>query len=142
MGDWDYSRAAARASLGSSLRRFKFAVVADGAITDKDAPSDVLPALGDDRAMPGMRWGEERGRARAIGGLDAAYPIPLGGHARIRARAGAAPVTLRGFESSRNWVLGAEIGGVWSLPVGSIIIAGGFNSRGRSRFDIIAGQIF
>jgi len=141
-GDWDYSRAAARASLGSSLRRFKFAVVADGAITDKDAPSDVLPALGDDRAMPGMRWGEERGRARAIGGLDAAYPIPLGGHARIRARGGAAPLTLRGFESSRNWVLGAEIGGVWSLPVGSIIVAGGFNSRGRSRFDIIAGQVF
>ena len=141
-GEWDYSRAAGRASLGSSRSRFKFAVVADGAITDKDAPADVLPALGDDRAMPGMRWGQERGRARALGGFDAAYPIPLGGHARIRARAGAAPLTLRGFESSHNWVLGGEIGGVWSLPIGSIIVAGGFNSRGRSRFDILAGQVF
>ena len=141
-GEWNYSRASARGSLGSGLRRFKFAVVADGAITDKSAPADVLPALGDDRAMPGMRWGEERGRARAVGGFDAAYPIPLGGHVRVRARAGAAPLTLSGFESSRNWVLGGEIGGVWSLPVGSIIVAGGFNSRGRSRFDILAGQVF
>lgn len=141
-GEWDYSRAAARGSFGSSRHRFKFAVVADGAITDRGAPADVLPALGDDRAMPGMRWGQERGRARAVGGFDAAYPIPLGGHARVRARAGAAPLALRGFESSHNWVLGGEIGGVWSLGVGSIIVAGGFNSRGRSRFDILAGQVF
>jgi predicted acylesterase/phospholipase RssA len=141
-GEWDYSRAAARGSLGLTRRRFKLAVVADGAITDKDAPADALPALGDDRAMPGTRWGQERGRARAVAGLDAAYPIPVGGHIRLRARAGAAPLTLRGFESSHNWVLGAEIGGVWSLPVGSIILAGGFNSRGRSRFDILVGQVF
>lgn len=141
-GEWSYGRAAARASIRSDRRPFRFALVVDGAITERGAPADVLPSLGDDRAMPGMRWGEERGRARLVGGFDVAYPIPLGGHARIRARAGAAPLALSDFDSSRSWVIGTEIGGVWSLPVGSIVVAGGFNGRGRSRFDLLVGQVF
>lgn len=141
-GKWSYGRAALRGSFVRDRRNFKFAAVADAAITDKDAPDDVLPALGDDRAMPGMRWGEERGRARLVGGLDAAYPLPLGGNFRIRARAGAAPLRLRDFDSSHSWIIGTEVGGLWSTPVGPILVAGGFNGRGKSRFDLVIGQVF
>jgi NTE family protein len=141
-GGWSYGRAAARGSLRSDRHHFQFAAVADGAITNSDAPFDVLPALGDDRAMPGMRWGEERGRARIVGGIDIAYPVMLGGHLRIRSRAGAAPLRLRDFDSSHSWVLGTEVGGMWSLPIGSILVAGGLNGRGKARFDIVAGELF
>jgi predicted acylesterase/phospholipase RssA len=141
-GEWNYGRAAFRGSVDRDLGRLEFAAVADAAITNADAPADVLPSLGDDRAMPGMRWGEERGRARMIGGFDVAYPLVLGGHIRLRARAGAAPLRLDDFDSSQTWVVGTEIGALWSLPVGSILIAGGFNGRGKSRFDVIIGQVF
>jgi predicted acylesterase/phospholipase RssA len=141
-GGWSYGRAALRGSVRSGRNRFQIAAVADGAITNSDAPFDVLPALGDDRAMPGMRWGEERGRARLIGGIDVAYPVMLGGYLRIRSRAGAARERLSDFDSSRAWVIGTEIGGIWSLPIGSILIAGSFNGRGKRRFDIVAGEMF
>ena len=141
-GGWNYGRAALRGSVRSDRKRFQFAAVADGAITSRDAPFDVLPALGDDRAMPGMRWGEDRGRARLIGGIDVAYPVMLGGYLRIRSRTGAAPERLRDFDSSHAWVIGAEVGGIWSLPIGSILIAGSLNGRGKSRLDIVAGELF
>ena len=141
-GGWSYGRAALRGSVRSDRSRFQVAAVADGAITNRGAPFDVLPALGDDRAMPGMRWGEERGRARLIGGIDVAYPVLLGGYLRVRGRAGAAPLRLGDFDSSHSWVIGGEVGGIWSLPIGSILIAGSFNGRGKARFDIVAGELF
>jgi NTE family protein len=141
-GGWSYGRAAFRGSVRRDRNRFQIAAVADGAITNSDAPYDVLPALGDDRAMPGMRWGEERGRTRIIGGIDVAYPVMLGGYLRIRSRAGAAPGRLRDLDTSHTWVVGAEIGGIWSLPIGSILIAGSFNGRGKQRFDIVVGEMF
>jgi predicted acylesterase/phospholipase RssA len=141
-GGWNYSSAEIRGSIAHDHGKFKIAAVADGAITNKDAPADVLPSLGDDRSMPGMRWGEERGRARLIGGIDAAYPVMLGGHIRIRSRVGAAPLRQRDFNSSRSWVIGSEIGGLWTTPFGSLLVAGSFNGRGKARFDLVAGQMF
>lgn len=141
-GGWAYGRAAVRGSVDANRGRFKFAGVLDAAVTDLGAPADVLPSLGDDRAMPGMRWGEERGRARIIGGFDVAHPVMLGGNLRVRTRAGAAPLRLDDLNWSHTWVLGTEVGGVWSLPVGSILIAGSINGRGKSRIDVVAGQLF
>lgn len=141
-GGWSYGRAAFRGSVDGDRGHFKLAAVADAAITNENAPADLLPSLGDDRAMPAMRWGEERGRARVVGGFDVAYPIILSGHVRLRARAGAAPLRLDDLDSSHAWVLGAELGGVWSLPMGSILVAGSVNGRGKSRIDIVAGQLF
>lgn len=141
-GDWSYSRAAVRGSIGRDRGRFLFAAVADGEVTDVDAPVDVHPSLGDDRAMPGMRWGEERGRARLIGGFDAAYPVRPGTYIRVRSRVGAAPLKLDDLDQSHAWVVGTEVGGLWSTPFGSILVAGGFNGRGKARFDLVVGQVF
>lgn len=141
-GDVEYNHAALRGSLRSDHHALKFAWVVDAAVVDKSAPADVRPALGDDRAMPGLRWGEERGRARVVTGFDVAYPLLLGGHLRMRGRVGAAPLRLEGFEDSGNWLLGGEVAGIWMLPFANILIGGGFTSRGNSRFDVVIGSVF
>jgi predicted acylesterase/phospholipase RssA len=141
-GEWRYSSVRASASTTRTLGPLHAAVVLNLAAADPGAPRDVLPALGDQRVMPGMRWGEERGRALAVAGIDATYPIVLGGHARVRLRAGAAPLHLDDFNASHSWVLGAELSGVWSLPLGLVELSAGANSRGRRRLDLNIGSPF
>lgn len=138
-----YRRASARGSLGTELGPLKVAAVADGTVASRGAPADALPALGDERAVPGFRWGEARGRMRAVAGGDAAYPLPrLGGHLRTRLRAGWVGDALETIDEREGWVTGAELGALWSTPFGAIHLAFGANSRGDRRLVLDLGAPF
>lgn len=106
-----------------------------------EATLDALPP-GPGHAVPGFAWGEERGRARAVVGLDLAHPIVLGGAARLRLRMGAAPDELEGFEREGSWVGGAALEGVWTAPFGPVVVGVGANTRGGQRLDVSLGPTF
>lgn len=146
-GEWRwgavaYRRVSARGSLRASVRKLRLAGVADFALAGADAPPDVLPALGSGRAVPGFRWGEERGRARVVAGLDAAYPFPFGGFGRGRFRLGAVADGVSGFGAPEPWAAGVELGAFWSTPFGAATIALGVNSRGEQRIVLDVGPGF
>src|SRR5690606_6959321 len=83
-----YTRIALRASRIFELSPLKVAPVSDLAWTSPDSPPDVQPALGDEHAIPGFRWGERRTSARAVLGIDASLGVrPL--NLRLRLRTGA-----------------------------------------------------
>lgn len=142
LGEIGYAHASFRGSIDTRWRGFRGSAVVDLAVTEKDAPLDVRPALGDDHAVPGFAWGEERGRARAVVGLDLAHPIFLGGAARLRLRMGAAPDALGDFEREDSWVGGAALEGVWTAPFGPIVVGVGANTRGGQRLDVSLGPTF
>jgi predicted acylesterase/phospholipase RssA len=140
-GDVAYKYFSFRTSRATALRKLLLAGMVDLAVTDSGAPSDVRRALGDARAMPGFRWGQERGQARVITGVDIAYPIAFQGFARLRLRAGAAPVELNDL-NSHTWVSGAALEGIWRVPFGELLVGAGVNTRGASRFDVSLGPRF
>lgn len=135
-----YSRVALRASHSVALRSLLLAGVADLRGTSSSAPPDLLPALGDDHAVPGLQWGEERGRRRTVVGADAAYPL-MGAFARLRVRTGAVSERLDGWASDR-WITGAQLGAVWRNPVMTVQWGFGANTRGDRRFDLSVGRHF
>jgi predicted acylesterase/phospholipase RssA len=141
-GTFAYRRASARGSLRRAFGKLRVAGVGDAAIASTGAPPDVLPALGDRHAVPGFRWGQERGRARVVTGVDAAYPLPTGGYGRGRLRAGVAADGLEGFGASGSWVTGAELGAFWSTPFGALRAAWGINTRGETRAILSLGPEF
>ena len=139
-GVLQYSTAGARLSRAAGLGALRVAALADGAIAIGDAPPDARPALGDRRGMPGLRWGQERGRARLLGGIDAAWPLTGGGWARLRVRGGSAPERVDDLRDLRGWVAGAAVEGVWTTPFGPVIAGWGINTRGSHRLDVgVAG---
>jgi hypothetical protein len=101
----------------------------------------VHPALGDQHAVPGLRWSEGRGRARAVLGIDAAHPAPMGGFVRLRVRSGAVADEPARWDSAR-WVTGAQLGGVWRIPLGSLEVGYGHATIGDGRFDVSIGRAF
>ena len=139
-GDVDYRRLRARGSLSGHIGRLRLAALGDATLVGGTVPGDVVPALGDEWLIPGLRWGEERGRARFVAGVDVAYPIPLEGHARVRVRAGAAPGRVE-FPESDDWTAGAEAGLVWATPFGTLAL-GLARGGGNWRFQLSAGAPF
>jgi predicted acylesterase/phospholipase RssA len=141
-GDVGYSRAELQGSLGWTVGDFLLSGVADVALTNEDAPPDALPALGDEHLVPGLRWGQRRGQARLVGGLDVAYPVLLGGYARTRLRAGAAPDDIGDWSEDGLWIAGVEIGAFWQTPLGPLDIGFGVNTAGEQRLRIQVGAHF
>src|SRR5690606_36931981 len=117
-GGLSYRRVAARISRTLAVSSFRTAVVADVRAVSSGAPLDEWPALGDDHAVPGLRWGEVRGRARAVGGVDVAHPL-FSGHARLRVRTGSVVMDFDEIDRSR-WVTGGQLGVLWPIPLGKI----------------------
>jgi predicted acylesterase/phospholipase RssA len=140
-GDFGYSRAEARGSITRAAGGFLLAGVADVALTSEGAPIDVQPALGDERWIPGLLWGEERAQGRIVAGLDLAYPI-FAGFARARLRAGAGLDTFGTGSESNVWLAGVEIGALWTTPVGSVVAGVGASSRGDRRLVVNFGPQF
>jgi predicted acylesterase/phospholipase RssA len=137
-GEVTYSRMAVRASPVLGIGGFRIAPLADFRWTSSDAPADVQPSLGDEQAIPGLQWGEERGSARAVLGLDASTVLrPV--HLRVRARTGA--VDRVGWEDAQ-WVTGGQVGFVWYNPLGTAEFGYGANTLGKRRFDISIGRSF
>lgn len=138
-GTFNYARYAAAASRTFDLGGVLVAGVADLRMATAGAPADMLPSLGDHDAVPGLQWGEERGRTRVVLGVDAAYP--LGSlHLRLRARTGT--VSERSTLGGGRGVSGAELGLVWLNPIAAMEWGLGVNDRGDRRFDLSIGRHF
>lgn len=116
--------------------------IADVALARGDAPPDALPALGDERLIPGMRWGEARGRTRVVVGVDASYPAFLEALLFVRLRGGAITDRFRQLDDTSRWVSGAETGLAWSTPFGAVQLALGLNTNGGRRLDVVLGPVF
>jgi hypothetical protein len=140
-GEVAYRRARLRGSLDAEPGALQFALFADVSAASRDAPLDVHAALGDERLVPGLAWGRERGRARVVAGLDVAYPIVLDGHARMRLRTGSVATTIDALEEAR-WVSGAELGVVWPTPFGRFEAGIGIARAGRPRLTLGIGPLF
>src|SRR5262249_10327602 len=140
-GEIRYSRAAGTASftIGNS-RGPQLAPVADVRIVSNHAPIDVIPALGDEHAVPGLRWGQLRGRARAVLGADVAFPA-LRGFLIARARTGTVAHDPADWDSSQ-WTAGFLLGACWPTPLGSVNAGYGVATRGGSRLDVSIGRAF
>lgn len=141
-GGLDYGRARASGSVRGARGALLLAAVADLSVASNGAPPDVLPALGDEGLVPGLRWGERRARARAVVGGDIAWPIPFEGFVRVRARAGFAADDLDALGRSGAWTTGVEAGAIWTTPLGPLRAAVGANTEGRWRFDLSVGPEF
>lgn len=139
-GGVTYTRGSLSASRGFGFGPIALSGLADARGASGDAPPDVLPALGDEHAVPGFRWGEVRGAARIVGGVDGAVRM-LGGHARVRLRTGGVAADWQEWEGS-EWHVGGQIAGVWQSAIGAVEAGYGLNSRGDGRFDIRIGRSF
>ena len=140
-GFWDYWAVRARGSREWSTSGVRIAVVGDVRVSGGDPPPDVRPALGTGSLMPGLAWGEERGRSTYVGGMDVGYPVPLAGVARLRLRGGwLEGLAEHGTEDGATW--GAEIGGVWRTPFASVELGLGVSSEGQWRMDFGLGSLW
>ncbi|HEY8470859.1 MAG TPA: patatin-like phospholipase family protein [Longimicrobiales bacterium] len=142
VGTVSYQRARVRAAADAAPGRWRLAALADVTAASADAPADVLPALGDEWLMPGMRWGEERGTLRVVAGADVVYPLPLQASGRLRLRAGAATGDADALRESSEWALGAALEVLWATPLGPIIGGVGANTRGQWRLEVDLGPRF
>jgi NTE family protein len=140
-GDVAYRRVAARGSVARRVGALQVAAVAYGAASSREAPLDVQPALGDEHAMPGLRWGQGRGPALLLAGADAAHPVPFGWRARVRLRSGAVAASPAALRDER-WITGIELGALRSTPFGAIGIAAGINTRGDGQVILDLGPRF
>ena len=140
-GDVQYTRASLAVSYGVPLGVLLVAPVLDAAaILSDEGPIDVMPSLGDNRGMPGLRWGEERGRARVNTGVDFALPI-MSGYARMQTRVGAAAPRVDDLDDAAVHA-GARLAGLWQSPIGAVDLGVGANTRGDLRFDVSVGRAF
>jgi NTE family protein len=142
MGAVEYSRASLRASRSTRLGLVRLAAVGDFAAASAGAPADVHASLGEEHAMPGVRWGERRAPVRALAGADAAYPLASGAYMRTRLRAGAVADRVGSLENRDRWMSGADLGVVYATPFGVFNLAFGANSRGEQRLILDLGAQF
>ena len=139
LGPAHYGRARASVSrtIGSGL--WSLAPLAEMSGATRRAPLDSYPALGDEGLVPGLEWGERRGRARLVLGADVACVIPLRTTAVLRLRAGksAEPLT-----DDQDWVGGASLSSVWWLPLGRIEAGYAAATTGDRRLFLRLGPDF
>jgi hypothetical protein len=144
---------------GSVTRRFGSVAVAplvDVTGVSTSAPLDVIPAAGSEGLVPGLRWGERRGRLRAIAGIDLAADSPIGAMLRLRLRGGLIADEARGFAGgpagsalhrpltgrAHTWLGGAGLGALWWTPFGRIEVAVEAGTLGDRRLVISLGPEF
>lgn len=140
MGSLSYSRLALSGAHSVRLGPLHAAGLLDLRMVAGRAPEDIHPALGDDHRVPGLRWGELRGRTRAVAGLDVAHPV-RSGFATLQLRSGTTTPRADRWHTSR-WTTGARIGVFWSSPIGLIDAGWGLATRGDGRFDVNLGRRF
>src|SRR5690606_2016449 len=116
--------------------------VADLGIASDDAPADTRFALGDPGALPWLNTGALRGTHRAVVGVDLAHRVFLDGALRLRARAGVVGDELEALRVAGRWRGGAEVGGIWPSPFGTLAIGFAAGNRGETRVTIDIGSAF
>jgi hypothetical protein len=140
-----YQRARLKGSLGGTRGRLALAVLGDLEAVWGEPPLDAAPALGNEFLIPSLQWGEHRGRARAVSGVDLAYSFPRRATLRLRIRGGVVgdPVGAQGtFGTGRTWLGGAGLTGLWWTPFGRIEAGGEAGTLGERRIVVRLGQDF
>jgi hypothetical protein len=137
-----YRRARVRGSVERRLGSTRGAALLDITAVDAVAPPDVVPSLGQDQLVPGLRWGEARGRRRVVGGLDVARALPGEANLRLRLRAGTVAERSAALRRRDGWVGGGQLAVLWSTPLGQIMVGGAATTRGRQRLEVSFGPSF
>ena len=107
-----------------------------------DAPWDRLPALGDEHLVPGLDWGDRRGRFVGAGGADFSQVIPLRTTLALRLRGGRVAKREAEGDVPDEWVGGASLSAFWWLPVGRAEVGLGAATTGDRRIDVRLGTDF
>lgn len=136
-----YPRLHARGSRVWRWGPLSAAVLGDVGVTSRAAPADAHFALGAHEALPWLEPGVGRDAARAIGGVDVAWPLPMDGAIRLRARAGAAAGRI-GELADNAWQTGVELGAIWPTSLGVVGAGVALGSGGESRFTLQLGSVF
>ena len=103
--------------------------------------------MGGESAIPGLRDGERRGRARLVAGLDVAAAALFEATLRVRARAGVIADETRaerGILYSREalWLGGVRLSSLWWTPLGRVEIGGEGSTLGDRRIVVALGTDF
>jgi hypothetical protein len=143
-GDTRYGRLRARGSRAFAFKSLTVAPLFDVAAVSNGAPRDIVPSPGMDQLVPALRWGERRGRAQAIAGVDAAFPLFTTIRLRLRGGGSADQLLPDGSDFSKEtlWFGGASLSALWWTPFGRI--EGGLEAStlGDRRAVISVGQDF
>jgi predicted acylesterase/phospholipase RssA len=145
-GTVDYWTVRAKASHARQLGPVVAAVLADVTGVSEESPPDVIPAMGDEWLMPALRWGERRGRVRAVAGIDAAHGGPLGSSLRLRLRGGAIVDELRAdtavYSGEARWLGGAGVSLLWWTFLGRVEVGAEAGTLGDRRLLVTLGPDF
>jgi hypothetical protein len=145
-GTVDYWTVRAKASHTRRLGPAVAAVLADVTGVSEESPPDVIPAMGDEWLMPALRWGERRGRVRAVAGIDAAHGGPLGSSFRLRLRGGAVVDELRSdmavYTGETKWMGGAGLSLLWWTFLGKVEVGVEAGTLGDRRLIVAIGPDF
>ncbi len=140
-GDFEYWRIKAQVARPFGRARLRIApLVAFEAVTT-GAPIDVSPALGDANLVPALTWGEHRGRARAVGGVDLSIVIPRRTTLVLRTRSGWIGKRVALGDEDR-WIAGAGLSSLWWLPLGRIEAGFEAGTLGNRRLSVRVGAEF
>ena len=143
-GDARYARVRARGSRAFAFGKLAVAPLFDVAAVTQGAPRDIVPSPGMDQLVPALRWGERRGRAQAVVGVDAAFPLFTKIRVKLRGGGSADQLLPDGsdFSSATLWFGGASVSALWWTPFGRI--EGGLeaNTLGDRRAVVSVGQDF
>ena len=143
-GDARYARVRARGSRVFTFKKLTVAPLFDVAAVTQGAPRDIVPSPGMDQLVPALRWGERRGRAQAVAGVDAAFPLFTKIRVKLRGGGSADQLLPDGsdFSSATLWFGGASVSALWWTPFGRI--EGGLeaNTLGDRRAVVSVGQDF
>ena len=144
-GDVHYARVRAKASFVRKQKPLTIALLGDGEAVTNGPPLDSAPALGNDFRIPALQWGEHRGRALAIGGLDLAYPARFKATLCLRLRGGTVvdemePNGELGGETT--WVGGAGLSALWWTIYGRIEAGFEASTLGDRRILVRLGSDF
>jgi predicted acylesterase/phospholipase RssA len=145
-GTVDYWTVRAKGSHARQLGPVAAAVLADVTGVSEESPPDVVPAMGDEWLMPALRWGERRGRVRAVAGIDAAHGGPLGSSLRLRLRGGAIVDELRSdtavYSGETRWLGGAGVSLLWWTFLGKVEVGAEAGTLGDRRLLVSLGPDF
>ncbi|HEX6309342.1 MAG TPA: patatin-like phospholipase family protein [Longimicrobiales bacterium] len=140
-GDVEYQRANVRLSHTVPLGPVRLGAIVHATAASAEAPPDALPTVDRDIA-PWLDAGTLPHRFLAGAGIDAALPILLNGHARLRLRAMGTADVVAAPRTTDEWQIGGEVGAIWPTVLGPVSIGAAIAQRTQWRFNIGIGSMF
>ncbi|HEX6135682.1 MAG TPA: patatin-like phospholipase family protein [Longimicrobiales bacterium] len=140
-GDVEYQRARVRLSQTAPLGPLRVGLLLHAAAASRGAPPDARPTVDHDLA-PWLDAGTLPHRLAGGAGVDAALPILLNGHARVRLRALVTADEVTAPRTTDEWQLGGEIGAIWPTVLGPVSVGATVAQRTQWRFNLGIGSTF